>query len=105
MFSPTFRRFLLIAGCAGIVFAAGCARRRPVESPAKPLPLFVDKLSPKPNKTGKDVNANVPQGPKIEFTQHRVTLRWIDKDGTQITASVTSGDYNPVTQKGTILDF
>ena len=105
MFSPTFRRFVLMALCACIVIAAGCARRKPAESPTKPRSLFVDKLSPKPNSPGKDANANVPQGPKIEFTQHGVTLRWSEKNGTQMTASAKSASFNEVTQVGTLLDF
>ena len=108
MFGPTFRRFLLIAGCAGIVFAAGCARRRPVESPNKPAPLFVDhppKQSPKSKNPPKDASANAPQGLKLDIEGRRVTLRWSEKNGTQMTASATSASFNEVTQIGTLLDF
>ena len=108
MFSPTFRRFLLVASCTGIVLAAGCARREPAEPVEKPRSLFVDhksKQSPKPGKSAKDAGDVVPPGPKLEFTQRGVTLRWSEKNGTQMTASAKSASFNEVTQTGTLLDF
>lgn len=106
MFSPTFRRFMLLALCAGIVLASGCARHTPAEPVGKPPSLFVDskaKQAPKPARPAQVVVA--PPGPKLEFTQHGVTLRWSEKNGTQMSASAKSASFNEVTQTGTLLDF
>jgi lipopolysaccharide export system protein LptC len=107
MFGPTFRRLLLIAGCAGIVLAVGCAPRKPAEHTGKLPSLFVDhkpKQNRKSKKSIKD-SAAVPLGPKLEITEHGVTLRWTEKDGTQMTASAKSASFNEVTQVATVLDF
>lgn len=97
-----------MALCACVVLAAGCARRKPDASPDKARSLFVDqpsKHSPKPNKTGKDANLDLPKGVKLDITQRGVTLRWSEKNGTQMTASAKSASFNEVTQTGTLLDF
>lgn len=108
MFSPTFRRLLLTALCASIAFAAGCARQKPAASPAKPRPLLVDGLparDPKPARLLREKKLSKLKAPKFEIIQRGVNLRWDSKDGTQMTATVRSGDLNTITQVGTVLDF
>lgn len=108
MFSPTFRRLLLTALCAGIVLAAGCAREKAMETPKSPRPLLVGgdpKSGPKSAKPGKTSPFSKIKPPQIMVTQRGVTIRWDAKDGTQMTATAKSGDYNQVTQVGTLLDF
>jgi hypothetical protein len=108
-FCPTFRWFVLTALCAGMAFAAGCASEKPA-APVKPGSLFVDG-TPKPAVV---LRKDDPGRPKIEVKfetpkgngiQRSVTLKWAEKDGTQMMCSAKSADFNEVTQVGTLVDF
>lgn len=115
--TPRFRWLVFTALCVGLMFAAGCSRERPNSSPKKHS-LFVDgksktnksssaKPSPDPKEKKDDrpkilVTVNEPNGKE---SQQSVTLKWAEKDGTQMTCSAKSADFNEVTQVGTLIDF
>lgn len=92
-----------------MAFTAGCAREKAAPV-SKPRSLFVDG-TPKPAAVPKKAD---PGRPKIEFkfvtpkgngAQRSVTLKWAEKDGTQMMCSAKSADFNEVTQVGTLVDF
>jgi len=103
---------LLVALCASLAFAAGCARRHDA-APEKPRPLLVDgKPTPKPAAGApKKEHAGRPNikvelyTPEGNAARHSVTIKWAAKDGTKMTCSAKSADFNEVTQIGTLVDF
>jgi len=102
--------------CAALALTAGCARPKPA-TPAKPGPLLIDGTpksgkpsgKPSPPKDGDTkprpkilVTVNAPNG---SDTRRSVTLKWSEKNGTQMTCSAKSADFNEVSQVGTLVDF
>jgi hypothetical protein len=104
----TFRWLLLVALCVGVVLAVGCAHEKPVARVTKPRPLIVDSPRKPDTPSGKTpvaVKRNHPQRPDLVVIQREVTLRWADKNGTQMTCSAKSASFNEVSQVGTLVDF
>ena len=104
----TFRWSVLASLCVAVAIVTGCARPEPVAKVQKPKSLFVDSKGKQvlaPKKPTGDAKIEKQKGPKLTVTQQGVTLRWDQKDGTQMTASAKSGSFNEITQVGTVLDF
>ena len=106
IFNSVIRWIVLLVCCAAFVIQ-GCAKHEHVK-PAKHKPLLVDK-QPKPSPEEKPAPQKpeepIEESPKLEITQSGVTLRWTEKNGSQMTASAKSADFNEVTQIGSLVDF
>lgn len=93
-----------------LIFIQGCAKPKRVKVIDKPAPLLVNQNTKQPvnNRPATEPQKPVeekPEGPKLEITQSGVTLSWVEKGGSQMTASAKSADFNEVTQAGNLLDF
>ncbi len=93
-----------------LIFIQGCAKPKRVKVMDKPAPLLVDQNTRPPTKSKPAAEPEKPaeaksEGPKLEITQSGVTLSWVEKGGSQMTASAKSADFNEVTQAGNLLDF
>lgn len=99
--------WLLLAVCCAALVLQGCAKPERAK-PAGSKSLLVDKQSKPQSESKPDPQQPaepVKETPKLEITQSGVTLRWAEKNGSQMTASAKSADFNEVTQVGSLLDF
>ncbi len=103
---------MLVALCAGLALTAGCAHEN-AAAPVKPRPLLIGG-QPKPNAQAAIPGKDDSGRPKIEVefappkgdgARHSVTIKWAGKNGTKMTCSAKSADFNEVTQVGGLVDF
>ncbi len=100
----------MLVSCCVLFFIQGCAKPERVKVIDKPAPLLVDQKTKQPIKSKAATESEKPaeekpEGPKLEITQSGVTLSWVQKGGSQMTASAKSADFNEVTQSGNLRDF